>query len=114
MNVDLTLQEIEALKLIATKKVSCEGLAESLKVSRPTAARVVSSLRKKGFRVSTRREQAHWSYEILPQPDRSIKNMIGMLGSKAPKDGSARHDDYIIEQLEEKSRKAKKSLKKGA
>ena len=114
MNIELTLQEMDALRLIATKKVSCQRLAKNLKVSRPTAARVVSSLRKKGFRVSTRREQAHWCYEILPQKDLSAKSIVGMLGAKAPKDGSTHHDNYIIEELEARSKKAKKNLKRGA
>ena len=114
MKVDLTLQELDALRLIATKNVSCQGLAENLKVSRPTAARVVSSLRRKGFRVATRREQAHWSYEILPHTDTAVKNIIGMLGSKTPTDASTHHDEYIVEELEGKSRKSKKGLKRGA
>ncbi len=112
MNVDLTLQEMNALKFISTGQLSCQTLAESLKVSRPTAARVVASLRKKGFRVSTRREQTHWRYEILPQKDLSGLEVIGMLGSKAPKEASARLDDYLIDEIEKKVRKAKKSLRR--
>ena len=114
MNVQLTVQEMEALKLIATGKVCCQGLAENLKVSRPTAARVVSSLRKKGFRVATRREESYWRYEILPEKDVSARGIVGMLGGKAARDASTHHDDYLIEDTEEKARKAKKSLKRGA
>jgi len=114
MNVKLTMQEMRALRLISEREFSCERLAGALKVSRPTAARIVASLRRKGFRISTRREQGHWSYELMQVRDNSLKSIIGLSGSKAPSNGSMRHDDYLVELHEQKTHKPSKAMKRGA
>ena len=59
----------ETLFLLKTKHLDAGQLAIELGVSRPTAQRIVSELRRRGNKIRSIREEFGWRYELLITPD---------------------------------------------
>ena len=59
----------EAISLLKTKHLDAGQLATELGVSRPTAQRIVSELRRRGNKIRSIREEHGWRYELLITPD---------------------------------------------
>ena len=59
----------EAINLIKTKHLDARQLALELGVSRPTAQRIITELRQRGYRIRSIREEPGWRYELVNIPD---------------------------------------------
>ena len=55
----------KALALIKAKRLNSGQLAAELGVSRPTAHRIVTELRRRGYAIRSVREEDGWQYEIV-------------------------------------------------
>src|SRR5262245_43718986 len=106
MVAELSLLDLKIIGLITTKHLSCGLLARELKVSRATAAKLIASLRKKGFPISATRNTKGWFYEIKVQQDLELSKLIGA-GGRGSKNYSISIDQYLIEQIHAGSRKKK-------
>ncbi len=84
-SLNRTRIENKAFIAILQGKVSMEGLARILRVSRSTAARLVASLRKKGIQIISVRENGAWHYEVrnaleLAQERWEMSRLLRMAG----------------------------------
>jgi biotin operon repressor len=90
--------EQQALHIIRTRRVSCAGLAHALDVSRRTAARAISNLRKQGHRVRSVRDGTRWYYAMADRSARARKDplfdLIGFVATGV-RDGAIQHDHYL-------------------
>jgi biotin operon repressor len=59
----------EAISLISRKQLDAKQLALELGVSRPTAQRIVTELRQRGYKIRSVREEPGWRYELVNIPD---------------------------------------------
>ncbi len=73
-----------ALSLIWGFRLNNKALAKELRVSRPTAIRIVAELRKRGIVINVVRDSSGWHYEAthifdhkLPPAEVIINNMLG-------------------------------------
>jgi len=107
----LTDEGIQLLAEINAGRATSTTLASRLRVSRPTVARILASLRKKGIRISSRRTEVGWFYELSPAIDPRLERIVGMspLGRKARILKS--HDAELVQYLESKSRKRSRTVK---
>ena len=96
--------ELKVVRLITSRHLSCGSLAKELKVSRATAAKLISSLRKKRLRISTRRDAGGWFYELLAQPDPGLADLIGA-GGLGGGDDSTSIDQNLVEHLDDKAQR---------
>ena len=96
----LTEAEEKAYLLICQRRVGTDALAEGLRVSRATAARVVALLRRKGFRVVSVREGGAWHFELRNREDgarerwRRLRGMVGCVKDWRPLPG--KDEDAVI------------------
>jgi biotin operon repressor len=96
----LTKMEERAYLLICQQRVGTDALADSLRVSRATAARVVALLRKKGVRVVSVREGGAWHFELRNREDaarerwRRLRGMVGCVKDWNPRPG--KDEDAVI------------------
>jgi len=98
MFADLNQQEFKAIRLIATKHLSCSGLAKEMKVSRATAAKMISELRKKGLYISTTRDSVGWFYQLRAIQDPELADLVGA-GGRGGRDYSTSVDEDLLEHL---------------
>jgi hypothetical protein len=63
-----------AVCLIEGGPVDAQRLADALKVSRPTAHRIVTELRRRGFSIRSIRDEQGWRYELLGKPSGSAQD----------------------------------------
>jgi biotin operon repressor len=54
----------KAVHLLKRKQLNAGQLAVELDVSRPTAQRIVSELRKRGYKIRSVRDESGWRYEL--------------------------------------------------
>lgn len=59
----------EAINLIKAKQLDARQLALELGVSRPTAQRIVTELRRRGYKIRSIREESGWRFEVVCIPD---------------------------------------------
>lgn len=59
----------EAVNLMKTKQLDARQLALELGVSRPTAQRMVTELRQRGYKIRSIREEPGWRYELVSTPE---------------------------------------------
>jgi len=59
----------EAVNLMKTKQLDARQLALELGVSRPTAQRIVTELRQRGYKIRSIREEPGWRYELVSPPE---------------------------------------------
>lgn len=111
MFVTLEDQEIELLAAINSGRATSTVLASRLRVSRPTVARILASLRKKGVRVSSRRTGHGWFYELNPLMDPQLDRIVGMLDHDPSSRNLKPHDEELIRYLNSKSKKASSKVK---
>jgi len=96
----LTEAEERAYILICQHRVGTDALAEGLRVSRATAARLVASLRGKGVRVVSVREGGTWHFELRNREEaarerwRRLRGMVGCVKDWRPLPG--KDEDAII------------------
>lgn len=58
----------KALVLLKNKRLNARQLALELKVSRPTAHRIVTELKRRGYPIRSVHEESGWAYEITNKP----------------------------------------------
>lgn len=58
-----------ALSLIEKKRLNAGQLAMELGVSRPTAHRIITELKRRGFHIRSVHEGDGWSYELMKSPE---------------------------------------------
>ena len=98
--VRLTDTEEKAYILICQRRVGTDALAERLRVSRATAARLVASLRRKGLRVVSVREGGAWHFELKNREEsarehwRRLRGMLGFVKDWRPLPG--KDEDAVI------------------
>lgn len=54
----------KALALIEKKRLNAGQLASELEVSRPTAHRIITELKRRGYSIRSVHEECGWSYEL--------------------------------------------------
>jgi len=54
----------KALALIEKKRLNAGQLALELEVSRPTAHRIITELKRRGYAIRSVHEERGWSYEV--------------------------------------------------
>jgi Mn-dependent DtxR family transcriptional regulator len=54
-----------AINLLGKKRLNAGQLALELGVSRPTAQRIITELRKRGHRIRSIRDESGWRYELI-------------------------------------------------
>jgi biotin operon repressor len=92
--------EQKALLLLCGGRLSCDGLAGALGVSRPTAARLVARLRRRGVRIVSLRENGSWSYEVRNRRGlaarqwRRLRRCVGMI--RRPRPEPMKQEDRLI------------------
>ncbi len=91
--------DLKALELIRRGRVSAAGLGAALGVSWRTTIRLISRLRRQGYRITAVREGRRWWYRLengadLRQPDDPLLGLAGMVGTGL-RDGSVHHDHYL-------------------
>ena len=55
----------KAIMLISKKQVNARLLALELGVSQPTAQRIITELRKRGYQIRSVRDESGWRYELV-------------------------------------------------
>lgn len=96
----LTGVEEQTYLLICQRRLGTDALAEGLRVSRATAARLVASLRRKGVRVLSVREGGAWHFELRNRVDaarerwRRLRGMVGCVKDWRPLPG--KDEDAVI------------------
>jgi len=106
MVTELTVLDLKIIGLINRKHLSCGLLGKELRVSRATAAKFIASLRKKGFPISAKRTAKEWFYEFNPPQDPELGKLIG-IGGRGGKNYSVSIDEFLLEQINARSRKKK-------
>jgi Mn-dependent DtxR family transcriptional regulator len=61
----------KTLALIEKKRLNAGQLAFELEVSRPTAHRIITELKRRGYSIRSVREEHGWSYELNKRPSSS-------------------------------------------
>jgi len=59
----------EVVDLIKARQLDARQLALELGVSRPTAQRIVSELRRRGYKIRSVRDESGWRYELVGKLD---------------------------------------------
>jgi biotin operon repressor len=59
----------ETITLIKRKQLDARQLALELGVSRPTVQRIVTELRRRGYKIRSIREESGWRFELVYIPD---------------------------------------------
>jgi hypothetical protein len=62
----------EAINLMKTKQLDTRQLALELRVSRPTAQRIITELRQRGYKIRSIREEPGWRYELVSIPETTM------------------------------------------
>ncbi|WP_411161810.1 HTH domain-containing protein [Dehalococcoides mccartyi] len=55
----------KAIELLGRKRLNAGQLALELGISRPTAQRIVTELRNRGYKIRSVRDESGWGYEIV-------------------------------------------------
>jgi Mn-dependent DtxR family transcriptional regulator len=55
----------KAIMLISKKQINARQLALELGVSQPTAQRIITELRKRGYQIRSVRDESGWRYELV-------------------------------------------------
>jgi Mn-dependent DtxR family transcriptional regulator len=58
----------KAIMLISKKQINARQLALELRVSQPTAQRIITELRNRGYQIRSIRDESGWRYELLGYP----------------------------------------------
>lgn len=58
----------KAIFLIGKKRLTAGQLAEELEVSQPTANRIITELRRRGYSIQSVRDEYGWRYQIVNSP----------------------------------------------
>ena len=58
-----------AIAVIESGSADARRLADALRVSRPTAHRIVAELRRRGFVIRSVHDEQGWRYELVSRPD---------------------------------------------
>ena len=58
----------KALVLLKDKQLNARQLALELEVSRPTAHRIITELKRRGYSIRSVHEEHGWSYELSQKP----------------------------------------------
>ena len=58
----------KAVELMGKKQLNAGQLAEELGVSRPTAQRIITELRRRGHKIRSVRDESGWRYELTNKP----------------------------------------------
>lgn len=59
----------KAVELMGKKQLNAGQLAEELGVSRPTAQRIITELRRRGYKIRSIRDESGWRYELVGKPN---------------------------------------------
>ena len=54
----------ETVRLITKKRLNANQLALELEVSLPTVQRIITELRRRGYRIRSVRDESGWGYEL--------------------------------------------------
>ena len=65
----------KALALIKKKRLNAGQLALELGVSRPTAHRIITELKRRGYSIRSVHEEHGWSYELIKRPNLSNRRL---------------------------------------
>lgn len=65
----------KALALIKKKRLNAGQLALELGVSRPTAHRIITELKRRGYYIRSVHEEHGWSYELNKRPNLSNRKL---------------------------------------
>ena len=65
----------KALALIKKKRLNAGQLALELGVSRPTAHRIITELKRRGYSIRSVHEEHGWSYELIKRPNLSNRKL---------------------------------------
>ena len=63
----------KAIFLIGKKRLTAEQLAKELEVSLPTAHRIITELRRRGYNIQSVRDEYGWRYQITNEPNLAKK-----------------------------------------
>ena len=55
----------KAIMLISEKQMNSKQLALELAVSQPTAQRIITELRRRGYKIRSVRDESGWRYELV-------------------------------------------------
>ncbi len=59
----------KAIDLLGRTQSNAGQLASGLGVSRPTAQRIITELRKRGYKIRSVRDESGWRYELAGKPN---------------------------------------------
>ena len=59
---------IKAIDLLGKKRLNARQLALELGTSRPTAQRIITELRRRGYKIRSVRDESGWRYELVGVP----------------------------------------------
>ncbi len=59
----------KAIDLLSKKRLNAKQLALELETSRPTAQRIVTELRVRGYKIRSVRDESGWRYELVSMPE---------------------------------------------
>lgn len=59
---------VRAIELITKKRLNAGQLASELDVSQPTAQRIITELKRRGYTIRSIRDDSGWHYEIVDRP----------------------------------------------
>jgi biotin operon repressor len=65
---EIELRFQRAINLLGKKQLNAGQLAIELKVSRPTAQRIITELRRRGYKIRSVRDESGWRYELVAGP----------------------------------------------
>jgi predicted transcriptional regulator len=71
----------EALEIIKTSTVNTNTLAAKLKISRPTAMRIVGELRRRGYLIRSVHDGIGWRYEFIDAENQEFLPVINRKGA---------------------------------
>jgi len=59
---------VKTIELITNKQLNAGQLASELGVSQPTAQRIITELKRRGYAIRSIRDESGWRYELVGGP----------------------------------------------
>ena len=59
---------VKTVELITNKRLNATQLASELGVSQPTMQRIITELRRRGYKIRSVRDESGWRYELVGGP----------------------------------------------
>jgi len=68
---------VKTIELITNKQLNAGQLASELGVSQPTAQRIITELKRRGYAIRSIRDDSGWRYELVGPPKSSNSKLVG-------------------------------------